>query len=129
MTATYTWSVTNLESNTSDGGVISVHWNCVGVDGDHSARIYGSESFIPDASADGFVAYNDITEDTALSWVFEANRKTTATPVEGSEEVTETTETNNEVKARMEGLVKSRLDKLVTPVTTTGTPWSTEEVA
>jgi len=67
------WSIVQLERNTSDGGVVFVHWNA----GEsetvsevlHSGRAYGTVSFTPDASDAGFVAYASLTEETVIGWV------------------------------------------------------------
>ena len=64
-----TWTIAQLERNTADGGVIVAHWRCTAVDGDHSASAYGTCSFTPDASADGFVPYENLTEADVLAWV------------------------------------------------------------
>lgn len=64
-----TWTIANLERNVADGGVTVAHWRVTEVDGDYSASAYGTVGFTPDASADDFVAYNDLTESTVLGWV------------------------------------------------------------
>ena len=64
-----TWTIAQLERNTADGGVTVAHWRCTSVDGDHSASAYGTCSFTPDASADGFVPYENLTEADVLAWV------------------------------------------------------------
>jgi len=64
-----TWTIANLERNTADGGVTVAHWRCTAVDGDHSASAYGTVGFTPDASADGFVPYENLTEADVLAWV------------------------------------------------------------
>ena len=65
-----TWTIANLERNTADGGVTVAHWRCTAVDGDHSASAYGTCSFTPDASADGFVPYENLTEEQVIVWVW-----------------------------------------------------------
>jgi hypothetical protein len=64
-----TWTIAQLERNTADGGVTVAHWRCTAVDGDHSASAYGTCSFTPDASAAGFVPYENLTEADVLAWV------------------------------------------------------------
>ena len=66
-----TWTISTLERNTSDGGVTVAHWTVSEVDGDYSASSYGTVGFTPDASADGFIAYGVLVEDTVLNWVWE----------------------------------------------------------
>ena len=72
-----TWTIANLERNVTDGGVTVAHWRVteeetVGTGEDavtYTASAYGTVGFTPDASADDFVAYNDLTEEVVLGWV------------------------------------------------------------
>lgn len=66
-----TWTIATLERNTADGGVTVAHWRVSEVDGDYSASSYGTVGFTPDASAEGFIAYGVLVEDTVLGWVWE----------------------------------------------------------
>jgi len=63
-----TWTISTLERNTDDGVVVA-HWRASDVDGDHSGSSYGTCGFTPDADADGYTAYADITEAQAIGWV------------------------------------------------------------
>ena len=54
------WNISTLERNT-DNGVVVAHWRATDVDGDHSGSSYGTCGFTPDASADGYVAYDSLT--------------------------------------------------------------------
>ena len=67
-----TWTIANLERNLADGGVTVAHWRVTEVDGDFSASSYGTVGFTPVADADGFVAYDDLTEEVVLGWVWES---------------------------------------------------------
>jgi len=75
-----TWTIANLERNVADGGVTVAHWRVtesetVGTGDDavtHTASSYGTVGFTPDASADDFVAYNDLTEEVVMGWVWES---------------------------------------------------------
>ena len=64
-----TWKVVDMEHNTADGGVVTVHWDVTEVDGDYSSRVYGSVGLEYDASDDSFVPYADLTEATVIQWV------------------------------------------------------------
>jgi len=66
-----TWTISTMERNTSDDGVIVAHWRVTEVDGDHIASAYGTCSFTYDASADDFVPYADLTESTVLGWCWD----------------------------------------------------------
>ena len=63
-----TWTISTLERNTDDGVVVA-HWRASDVDGDHSGSSYGTCGFTPDADADGYTAYADITEAQVIGWV------------------------------------------------------------
>ena len=75
-----TWTIANLERNLADGGVTVAHWRVtesetVGTGDDavtYTASSYGTVGFTPDADADGFVAYDDLTESAVLVWVHES---------------------------------------------------------
>jgi len=67
-----TWTIANLERNVADGGVTVAHWRVTEVDGDFSASSYGTVGFTPDADADGFVAYDSLTEEVVMGWVWES---------------------------------------------------------
>lgn len=64
-----TWTISTLERNTSDDGVIVAHWRASDVDGEHSGSSYGTCGFTPDVDAEGFTLYADITEAQAIGWV------------------------------------------------------------
>ena len=56
-----------------DGGVIVAHWRVtesetVGED-TYTASSYGTCGFTPDASAEDFIAYDDLTEEVVMGWV------------------------------------------------------------
>ena len=68
-----TWTIENLERNVADGGVIVAHWRVtesetVGED-TYTASSYSTCSFTPDASAEDFIAYDDLTEEVVMGWV------------------------------------------------------------
>jgi hypothetical protein len=63
-----TWTISTLERNTDDGVVVA-HWQASDVDGEHSGSSYGACGFTPDADADGYTAYADITETQVIEWV------------------------------------------------------------
>lgn len=62
------FSISTLESNT-DGGVIVAHWQVNKASGENIATSYGTVSFTPDASAEGYTAYDALTEDVVVGWV------------------------------------------------------------
>ena len=68
MAVTYTWSIPQVDRTISTGGIDTIHWNCVGVDGDHSARSYGSTGHSPDPTDSDFIAYDSVTEANCIAW-------------------------------------------------------------
>jgi hypothetical protein len=101
-----TWTISTLESNTADGGVIVAHWRVneeetVGED-TFSASAYGTASFAPDASADDFVPYADITEAVVLGWCWDADVDRDA----------------------VEASLTANIEEQKAPTTETGVPWT-----
>jgi len=103
-----TWTIENLERNVADGGVTVAHWRVtetetVGEGDDavtYSASSYGTVGFTPDADADGFIAFDALTEANVLGWVYE--------------EVDQ---------AETEAALAADIAGQKTPVTTDGVPW------
>ena len=71
-----TWTISTLERELSDGGVIVAHWRAtdsetVGEGDDavtYSASNYGTCGFTYDASSPDFTPYADLTESQVLGW-------------------------------------------------------------
>jgi len=97
------WTISTMEHNTADGGVIVAHWQCTEVDGDYSARAYSTQSFTYDASSPDFIPYADLTEEVVLQWVFDAM---------GTEEVT-----------RIQDSLTANIEEQKNPTTQDGVPW------
>ena len=87
-----TWTISTLERNSSDDGVIVAHWRAsdsevVGTGDDavtYSGSSYGTCGFTPDADADGYTPYADITEAQAIGWVKDSMGEEAVTGVEDS---------------------------------------------
>ena len=95
-----TWTIANLERNTDDGGVVVAHWRCTAEDGEYTASSYGTVGFTPDASADGFISFDNLTEADVLGWVYA--------------EVDQ---------AETEAALDANIAEQKTPATTDGMPW------
>jgi len=103
-----TWTIADLERSVADGGVTVAHWRVtetetVGEGDDavtYSASSYGTVSFTPDADADDFIDYDDLTEANVLSWVYE-----------------------NVNKEEIETSLANNIAEQKTPVTAGGVPW------
>ena len=105
-----TWTISTLERNTDDGVVVA-HWRAsdsevVGTGDDavtHSGSSYGTASFTPDADAEGYTAYADITEAQAIEWVKASM---------GEEAVT-----------ALESNIAAQIEESKAPATSAGVPW------
>ena len=100
MTDKFNWTIANTERNTDDGGVVVAHWRCTAEDGEYTASSYGTVGFTPDASADGFIAFDALTEADVLGWVHESVDQ-----------------------AETEAALTADIAGQKTPVTTDGVPW------
>jgi|TARA_R100000479_G_scaffold175192_3_gene125609 hypothetical protein len=62
------FNIETLERNTDDGVVVA-HWRVNKAQGENVASAYGTVSFTPDPSAEGYVPYADLTQATVIGWV------------------------------------------------------------
>ena len=65
----YVWTIANCEHEVATGGITVAHWRCVASDGDFTASAYGTCGFTPDATAESFKPYGDVTEAEVVTWV------------------------------------------------------------
>jgi len=99
---TYTWTIANTEYTNDDNKAVTIaHWRVSAQDGDYTASSYGTQSFTPDPSADGYVAYADLTEATVIGWVQNAVDQTAT-----------------------EASIASKIEAQKNPATLSGRPWS-----
>ncbi len=105
-----TWNViscdryTNHEESGNSDVIFTLHWDCVGVEDGHRARVYGAQSLnLSDLSS--FTAYADVTEAQVMGWLQEA--------------------LGDEVE-KFETNVQGQLDALLTPPVLKGVPWGNE---
>jgi hypothetical protein len=66
MTTQFNWSINQLDRNTSNGFVTTVHYDVSAVDGDHLASTYGTIGFTGDNPATPF---ESLTEAQVIAWV------------------------------------------------------------
>lgn len=102
MSVTHNWTIANLERNVADGGVTVAHWRCSSADGDYSASSYGTCGFTPDADDPAFIAYNALTEEIVLGWVW----------------------ANGVDKDQIEAANEAKVNAQANPVSASGIPWS-----
>jgi hypothetical protein len=97
----YTWTIVTCEHDIATGGITVAHWRCSASEGTVSASAYGTCSFNPDASSEGFKPYDEVTEAEVLAWCW----------------------TNGVDKDATENSLASKVGVIKKPVTATGTPW------
>ena len=95
---TVTWTISNLDRQTSDGFVTTAHWTASAVDGDYSASIYNTASF----EGSPVVSYDSLTEADVLAWVWTTVDKET-----------------------VEAAVLAQIEAQKNPVKASGLPWVT----
>jgi len=93
-----TWTIVQLDRQTSNGFVTTAHWRADAVDGDYSASTYSTSSW-----ADGTptTPYADLTQATVLGWIW----------------------ANGVDKEAVEASLQAQIDLQKNPVTATGVPW------
>ena len=94
---TTTWTISQLDRQTSDGFVTTAHWQATAVDGEHSASIYNTCSW----SGTPTVDYADLTEATVLGWIW----------------------ANGVDKDAVEAALAAQIEAKKNPVQATGVPW------
>jgi hypothetical protein len=94
---TITWTIAQLDRQTSDGLVTTAHWRIDAVDGEYSAGTYGTVGFERGTS---FTAYASLTQAQVIAWVKD----------------------KLDVEAIEAGL-QTQIDAQKAPTTATGVPW------
>lgn len=119
MAITATWKIDQMIRNTSDGGVVTVLWQCEYRDEDTNMFSLDGGKLMcePDPNAAGFIAFDSLTETDVLGWVYNSL-------IDGNIE----NETADEAKTRVETARKAALTAKIAKKTsrTTGVPWSTD---
>ena len=98
MSATITWTISQLDRLIADGFVTTAHWRATAVDGDYSASAYGTCGWSEGAPV---IPYDELTQDTVLGWCW----------------------ADGVNKEEIESGLQSHIDAKKNPVTATGVPW------
>ena len=61
-----TWSIDNMDRQTSDNLVVTAHWRVSAVDGEHIAGAYGSVGF---TRGEDFTPFEELTQEQVIGWV------------------------------------------------------------
>ena len=97
-------TIAQLERTLPSGVVYNIHYRFDLVDGEHSKGAYGTCSITGDPNADGFVAFDDLTEETVKTWVVNA--------LGGQEKVDE-----------IEAALQAKIEEDKNPTSAVGMPW------
>ena len=66
----YTWTIAQLERNTADDFVVTVHYRVTAVDDTYTASTYGTVGYTQESET--FIPFADLTEATVVGWVKES---------------------------------------------------------
>lgn len=98
---TFSWKISNLERETSDGFVYTAHYTVDANDGTYNAGAYGSVGL--ERPEGDLIPFADLTEEQVVQWVKD---KLTAEKV-----------------ADVEAALQARLDEQHAPSKAAGLPW------
>ena len=99
----YTWGVAQMERQTADGIVFTVHYTVAASDGTYSSSAYGSIGL--EQPEGNVIPYADLTPELVIGWVHEK--------LGGTEKVDE-----------IQAALQAQIDQQRTPTTAQGVPWS-----
>lgn len=102
MTTTFKWDIAQLERNTADGVVFTVHYTVAASDGVYSSSAYGSLGL--EQPEDDIIPYADLTPEIVIGWVKEK--------LGGADKV-----------AEIEAALQAQLDEQHAPTKAQGLPW------
>ena len=94
-----TWTISQLDRQTSDGFVTTAHWQAVATDGDYSASIINTCSWTGEPT----VSYDSLTQDDVLAWVWQSVDKDA-----------------------VEAALEAQIDEQKAPKIAKGLPWGSE---
>jgi L-aminopeptidase/D-esterase-like protein len=95
---TTTWTINNLDRETADGLVTTIHWGATAVDGDFSASIVNTQQL---ERGESFMDYATLTEADVLEWLWEKVDK-----------------------EAVEAALEAQIEAQRTPVKASGLPWA-----
>ena len=98
MTTTFSWAIAQLERNTADGIVTTVHWTVKANDGTYASSAYGSIGL--EQPEGNVIPYADLTPELVIGWV----------------------QDKLDVPA-IEAALQAQLDEQAAPTKAAGVPW------
>jgi hypothetical protein len=103
MATTFTWDIAQLERETQDGYVYTLHYNISADDGTYSAGAYGSIGL--ERPEGDLIPFDDLTREICIGWLKDKL---------GEEKVQE-----------IEAALQNQLDEKHAPTRAAGVPWTT----
>jgi hypothetical protein len=97
---TFNWSISQLDRHTSDGFVVTAHYNVLAVDGNYTSSTYGTTSFTQ-VEGETYIPYAELTEAVVVGWVQNALGQET-----------------------VESSLQSQIEAQKNPVQEAGVPWA-----
>ena len=97
---TFNWQIVQMERLTSDGFVVTVHYNVSASEDANNVSTYGTTSYTQTGGA-SYIPYENLTQAIVVGWVQEALGKDV-----------------------VEASLQSQLDALKAPVQQSGLPWA-----
>jgi hypothetical protein len=98
MTIAYNWTITQCDRLTADNFITTAHWTATAVDGDYTASVYSTCSWVDGTPT---IPYNQVTMQEVLNWCWASGVDKDAT----------------------EAALAQNIAAQKNPVTATGTPW------
>jgi len=107
---TLTWAITNMTRVLSDGYVIKVSWTCAAsAPNVQGALDGGNETYNNNPDQQGFIPYDQLTQDIVLGWVWASM--------------------GDDKKTALEAKLTAKVNAQLNPATASGLPWNTNPVA
>ena len=101
MATTFKWAIANLERETADGFVFTVHYTVNADNGTYTSGAYGSLGL--ERPEDEMIPFNQLTEEIVVGWVKDKF---------GEEKV-----------AEIEAALQAQIDEQQSPTKAAGMPW------
>lgn len=101
MSTTFEWNIANLERETADGFVYTIHYTVSASNDAYSASAYGSIGL---ERPDTLIPYDSLTKEQVVEWLKQA--------LGGDEKVTE-----------IQNALQAQLDEKAAPTKAAGVPW------
>ena len=98
---TFNWQVVQMDRLTSDGFVVTVHYNVSATEDIYSASTYGTIGYTQEPG-ESYIPYADLTQDIVVGWVQTSLGKDT-----------------------VEASLQSQIELQKNPVQAAGVPWAT----